>query len=76
MAKNSWLEALIKGEYAFRDDGAVMACGKSRMRSACAKRVEAKETVIVRGMVKTECKGKAKEEEENLVRCEVCEVSL
>jgi hypothetical protein len=46
------------------------------MRSACAKRVEAKERVIVRGMVRIEYKEKAKREEEYLVRREVDEVSL
>jgi hypothetical protein len=46
------------------------------MRSACAKTVETKERVIVKGMVKIECKEKPKGEKEYLVQCEFGEVSL
>jgi hypothetical protein len=42
-AKSSWVEALIKGDYVVRQ-GAVSACQRGGMRSACAKRVEAKES--------------------------------
>jgi hypothetical protein len=59
-AKSSWAEVLIKGQYAVRGGGAVTACQRGRMRSACAKGVEAKERVIVRGMLRIECKEKAK----------------
>jgi hypothetical protein len=43
------------------------------MRSACAKRVEAKKRVIVRGMVRIGCKEMTKEEQ-YLVRREVSEI--
>jgi hypothetical protein len=65
-----------KEEYAVREGRAVATCPRGGMRSACVKRVETKERVVVRGTVKIECKGKAKEEGECLVWHEVCEVSL
>jgi hypothetical protein len=52
--KSSWVEALIKGEYAVRGVRQLLLW-RARMRSACAKRVETKEKVIVRGM-EFECK--------------------
>jgi hypothetical protein len=59
----------IKGEYAVRGGGAITTDQRGRMRTACAKRV------IVRGMARTECEEKPKEEE-YLDRREVGEVSL
>jgi hypothetical protein len=74
MVKSSWAEALIKGLYAVRGGGAVTACQRGRIKSACTKRVETKESHCERNG-EDWCKEKAKGEGEHLVRGEVYEVS-